>query len=95
MLLKGATQDGSGKGKPLEHWHRVLTNPIRNGERNTTIASVCGKLLHFGVLDVTLLLDMMLCINIARCHEPLAESEVESIVASVVRSHLRKLSGNG
>jgi hypothetical protein len=56
---------------------------------------VCGKLLHFGVLDVTLLLDMMLCINIARCHEPLAESEVETIVASVVRSHLRKLSGNG
>ena len=94
-LLQPSKQNGGAKGKPLEHWHHVLTHEIYNGERNTTIASIAGKLLHFGVLDLTLLLDMMLCVNIARCAEPLPESEVEMIVASVVRSHLRKLGGNG
>ena len=93
-LLQPSKQNGGAKGKPLEHWHRVLTNPIQNGERNTTLASVCGKLLHFGVKDVTLLLDMMLCVNIARCDEPLPEKEVETIVVSVVQSYLRKLRGN-
>ena len=72
-----------------------LTNTIHNGERNTTLASVCGKLLHFGVTDLTLLFDIITCVNVARCNEPLADIEIETIVAFVVRSHLRKLSGNG
>jgi hypothetical protein len=81
----------SSQGKPLEHWHRVLTGEISTGSRNSTLASMCGKLLHSGLNDVVLLLDVMSCINHARCNPPLDCREVDNIVASVVRSHLRKL----
>jgi hypothetical protein len=90
-LLNLVSNGHSAKGKPLEHWHKVLANPVRNGERNTTLASVCGKLLHFGVEDVVLLYDIILCVNLARCERPLTEDEVKEIVASVVKTHLKKL----
>jgi len=86
---------GAGKGKPLEHWHRKLTSTVHNGERNATLASICGKLLHSGLDDVTLLYDVMLCVNAARCETPLAEAEVETVVASVLRTHLNRLRANG
>src|SRR5262249_42608976 len=42
-MIAAAKGGSNGKtGKPLEHWHKVLTEPIRNGERNATLASVCG-----------------------------------------------------
>ena len=81
----------SGEGKPLEHWHRVLTDQISRGTRNSTLASLCGKLLHSGLNDLALLLDVMLCINDARCSPPLESSEMATIISSVVRAHLRKL----
>jgi hypothetical protein len=89
-----ADQGDGAKGKPLEHWHRVLTNTIHNGERNTTLASICGKLLHYGLTDIIVLHDIMLCVNKARCGEPLSEADIETIVTSVVRTHLRKLRGD-
>jgi Bifunctional DNA primase/polymerase, N-terminal/Primase C terminal 1 (PriCT-1) len=93
-LIHGGNTSNGAKGKPLEHWHRVLTNTVKNGERNSTLASVCGKLLHAGLSDLTLLYDVMLCINASRCEQPIPETEVETIVASVVRSHLKKLHTN-
>ena len=80
-----------GQGKPLEHWHHVLTSRISEGGRNSTLTSMCGKLLHSGLNDVALLLDVMLCINDARCNPPLGYQEVNTIISSVVRSHLRKV----
>jgi hypothetical protein len=87
-------EEKSGQGKPLEHWHRVVTSEISDGTRNSTLASVCGKLLHSGLNDVVLLLDVMLCINEARCKPPLTYREVDGIISSVLRSHLRKLRSN-
>src|SRR5262249_40021948 len=56
LLTMIGTAKGNGKaGKPLEHWHTVLTQPIHNGERNATLASITGKLVHCGVRDVVLL----------------------------------------
>jgi hypothetical protein len=81
----------SGQGKSLEHWHRVLTDNILEGMRNATLASVCGKLINFGLTDVVLLFDVMSCINEARCNPPLTSREVDNIVSSVLQSHLRKL----
>ena len=82
-LLGNQDKGSTAKGKPLEHWHLLLNTSVRNGERNSTLASLCGKLLHSGLNDLTLLYDVMLCINLARCEEPLPEIEVESLVASV------------
>jgi Bifunctional DNA primase/polymerase, N-terminal/Primase C terminal 1 (PriCT-1) len=80
-----------GQGKPLEHWHHVLTRQISEGSRNSTLASVCGKLVDSGLSDVLLLLDVMLCINDALCNPPLVYQEVDNIISSVLRSHLRRL----
>jgi hypothetical protein len=90
-LHKLVDDDCSGRGKPLEHWHHALTEKIPEGTRNGTLASVCGKLVHSGLSDVVLLLDVMLCINDARCNPPLGYREVNNIVSSVLRRHLRKL----
>jgi hypothetical protein len=77
-------------GKPLEHWHKVLTQPIRNGERNTTLASICGKLYHNGLIDAFLIYDLIMCVNIARCEAPLPPDEIEAIVISVGRTHMKR-----
>jgi Bifunctional DNA primase/polymerase, N-terminal/Primase C terminal 1 (PriCT-1) len=76
-------------GKALEHWHSVLTEPIRNGERNTTLASIAGKLVHCGLRDVILIYDLLMCVNIARCEEQLSADEVETIVISIIQRHRR------
>jgi hypothetical protein len=75
--------------KALEHWHSVLTEPIRNGERNTTLASIAGKLVHCGLRDVILIYDLLMCVNIARCEEQLSADEVETIVISIIQRHRR------
>lgn len=51
------------------------------------MASLTGKLLHYGVKDLGLLTDVMLCVNAARCQPPLPESTIEAIVNSVTRTH--------
>ena len=88
--LIAANRNGA-QGKPLEHWHKLLTDPIRNGERNSTLASITGKLLHAGLTDGFLLYDIIMCVNIARCEQPLSPPEIETIVISVGRTHLKRL----
>lgn len=92
IAMIGAAKGSNGKaGKPLEHWHKVLTEPIRNGERNATLASIAGKLVHYGVRDLVLLYDLVMCVNLARCEQPLSPVEVETIVISVLKSHFKGL----
>ena len=82
------------QAKSPEHWHRIITNTIRNGARNSTLTSICGKLLHAGLTELAFLYDVMCCINLARCEEPLSEGEVHTIVVSVARTHLKRLRGD-
>jgi hypothetical protein len=82
------------KAKSPEHWHSVITSTIRNGARNSTLTSICGKLLHAGLTELTVVYDLMCCINLARCEQPLTEGEVHTIVASVARTHLKRLRGD-
>jgi hypothetical protein len=80
--------DTSGKGKSLAHWHETLTSRIANGTRNVTLTSVAGKLIHEGV-DVILVYDLLTCVNVARCEQPLSDDEVKTIVQSVMTKHLQ------
>jgi hypothetical protein len=82
------------QAKSPEHWHSVISNTIRNGGRNSTLTSICGKLLHAGLTELAFLYDVMCCINIARCEEPLPDAEVHTIVAGVARTHLKRLRGD-
>jgi hypothetical protein len=92
--VASASAETTKKGRSLQQWHRLLTNPIPSGQRNATLTSICGKLLHGGLIDVVLLFDSMLAFNLARCEQPLSDSEIETIVTSVVRGHLRKVDGH-
>ena len=85
---------GDGKGRPLEEWHAVLTQPIPNGARNSTLAEITGKLL-FHDINLILVRDLLVCVNATRCDPPLSMDEVEAVVASVARTHLRKAGSNG
>ena len=44
-LIEALADPAKGKGKPLEHWHKTLLEPIPQGRRNTTLLSIAGKLL--------------------------------------------------
>jgi Bifunctional DNA primase/polymerase, N-terminal/Primase C terminal 1 (PriCT-1) len=94
-LLSGSNSGSfRRKAKTPEHWHSIIANTIRNGARNGTLTSICGKLLHAGLTELAFLYGVMCCINIARCEEPLPESEVHTIVVSVARTHLKRLRGD-
>ena len=94
-LLSGKPNGyGHTQAKSPEHWHNALTSTIRNGARNSTLTSICGKLLHGGLTELAFLYDVMCCINIARCEDPLPDAEVHTIVASVARTHLKRLRGD-
>jgi hypothetical protein len=92
--LGGSNSGGRRQAKSPEHWHHKLTNTVSNGARNSTLTNICGKLLHAGLKDLAFLYDVICCINLARCEEPLSEGEVHNIVASVARTHLKRLRGD-
>jgi hypothetical protein len=82
------------RAKSPEHWHSALTSTIQNGARNSTLTSICGKLLYAGLTELAFLCDLMCCINLARCDVPLSDNEVHAIVVSVARTHLKRLRGD-
>ena len=88
-LIEAVSWPGNKKGRPLAEWHDTLTREIPEDERNDTLASIAGKLLHADI-NVILVADLLGCVNIAHCKPPLTESEVEAIVVSVARRHLEK-----
>lgn len=78
-----------GKGKALEEWHSTLTEPIYQGSRDNTLASIAGKLIFHDV-NLILIRDLLLCVNSARCVPPLPVASIDRIVTSVARTHLTK-----
>jgi hypothetical protein len=88
-LVKRLLPKANGKGRPPGYWSRLLSQPIPVGQRNDALASIAGKLLAAG-LDVVLMHDLLQCVNEARCAEPLAAGEVETIGASIARTHFTK-----
>jgi hypothetical protein len=91
-LLNGSSNGCSlRQAKSPEHWHSIVTGVIHNGARNSTLTSICGKLLYAGLTELAFLYGVMCCINIARCEVPLSEGEVHTIVVSVARTHLSRL----
>jgi Bifunctional DNA primase/polymerase, N-terminal/Primase C terminal 1 (PriCT-1) len=87
-LLDRLADQAEGNGKPLEDWHKTLTEPIPNGCRNSTLTSICGKLL-FHDLNLVLVRDLLLSVNVARCDPPLPLEEVEAVIVSVAKTRLR------
>lgn len=76
-----------GKGKSLEEWHCTFTDPIYEGSRNDTLASIAGKLL-FHDLHLATVVDLLHCVNVAKCIPPLHPDDVNRIALSVAKTHL-------
>jgi len=88
-LMKRLLPKANGKGKPPGYWSRLLTQPIPVGQRNDALASIAGKMLAAGI-EVVLMHDLLQCVNEARCTEPLPAGEVETIGASIARTHFTR-----
>jgi Primase C terminal 1 (PriCT-1) len=62
----------------------VMSGPIRDGQRNVTLASVAGSLRDRG-LDAETICIVLLEVNKRKCEPPLAEAEVVGIGRSIGR----------
>jgi hypothetical protein len=83
-----ALPGGAGVGDDVHHVgtvsRSVLSGPIRDGQRNVTLASVAGSLRDRG-LDAETICIVLLEVNQRRCEPPLAEAEVVGIGRSIGR----------
>ncbi|NOG73723.1 bifunctional DNA primase/polymerase [Roseicella sp. DB1501] len=65
-------------------WNAPLMT-VPNGERNSTIARIAGKLLRQPWLERELVLNLCLAFNDARCVPPLSHAEVRRTVENIAR----------
>jgi hypothetical protein len=80
--LPGKASDYPDKGGTVPR--EVLGGPIRDGQRNVTLASVAGSLRNRG-LDPETTCIVLLEVNQRMCEPPLAEAEVVGIGRSICR----------
>jgi hypothetical protein len=85
-MRREATGADQPIGHPLEHWRRLVREGVVEGERNNTLASLCGHLLWHGI-DPAVAMELLLCWNAVRCRPPLPEGEVLRTVESITRLH--------
>ena len=81
-------------GHSRRHWRRLIGEDIGEGARNNTIASLTGHLLWRGV-DLDVVLELMLAWNRSHCRPPLADDEVQQVVASIAGLHERAAARSG
>jgi hypothetical protein len=86
--LLALVQPGARVGHPLAHWRSLAHEGVREGERNSTLASFAGHLLWHGV-DAQVALELLLAWNRVRCQPPLADEEVAGVVNSIAHLHDR------
>lgn len=86
--LVGETDRHPHHGHPLTHWRRLLREGVEEGERNSSIASLAGHLLRYGV-DPEVATELLLAWNTVRCRPPLEPEEIARTVASIQRLHQR------
>ena len=73
-------------GHPLAYWRALAHEGVKEGRRNTTIASFTGHLLWHGV-DPDVAMELMLAWNRVRSSPPLEDLEVIMTVQSIERTH--------
>jgi hypothetical protein len=93
-LLRILRADTPRQGNPLDGWRHLLREGAPEGERNESIASLAGHLLHSGV-DPAVTAELLLAWNAVRCRPPLDEAEVVRAVEALTRIHRRDAGGDG
>jgi hypothetical protein len=74
------------QGHPLTYWRALVREGVKEGQRNTTIASFTGHLLWHDV-DPDVVMELILAWNRVRCSPPLDDEEVIRTVRSIERTH--------
>ncbi|MGZ6008807.1 MAG: bifunctional DNA primase/polymerase [Rhizomicrobium sp.] len=74
-------------GHPASYWRKLIQEGVKEGARNTTIASLAGHLLWRGI-DPNVATELLLCWNRVRCRPPLSDDEVARVSASIARLHV-------
>lgn len=85
-LPRWLVQPAGRRGRSLRAWRALVREGVAEGERNTTLPSLCGHLLWHGV-DADVALELLLAWNRVRCSPPLPDDEVARVVASIGRLH--------
>ncbi len=85
-LLHLARAPVGGRGHPTAYWRSLVEKGVSEGVRNTTIASLSGRLLWHGV-DPSVVCELLLCWNRVRCRPPLDDAEVVRTVSSIAHMH--------
>lgn len=88
-LVKLVRDPRTHRGHGLQHWRRIAGEGVREGERNSTIASFAGHLLWCGV-DVEVIKELLQCWNRERARPPLDDDEVLRTIDSIRRTHDRQ-----
>lgn len=76
------------KGHSTAYWRELVHEGVKEGQRNSAIASFAGHLLWHSV-DPDVVLELMLAWNRVRCRPPLDDDEVIRTVQSIERTHGR------
>jgi hypothetical protein len=77
------------RGHSTAYWRDLVHEGVKEGQRNSTIASFAGHLLWHGV-DPDVVLELMLAWNRVRSRPPLDDGEVIRTVQSIERTHAQK-----
>jgi len=84
----------AARAKPASHWQGLVRAGVTEGQRNNTVASLAGHLLHHDI-DPGVVLELLLSWNEARCRPPLPPDEVARTVSSIRRTRDRRRAERG
>ena len=81
------------QARPVEDWRSLVAQGAPQGQRNDSLASLAGHLLHKYV-DPLVVLELLICWNRTKNRPPLLDDEVAQTVDSIAgRERLRRKGG--
>ncbi len=91
-LLEKLTPKAEVQGRPVEEWRSLVGQGVAKGQRNDSLASLTGHLLHKDV-DPFVVLDLLICWNRVKNRPALPDEEVALTVDSIAGRELRRRKG--
>ena len=91
-LLEKLTPKAEAQAHPVVEWRVLVGQGVAKGQRNASVASLAGHLLHKDV-DSFVVLDLLICWNRVKNRPPLPDEEVALTVDSIAGRELCRRKG--